>query len=76
MSGCRVTGVGPPETPPPVLGSKKKPGLNRVNSLSYADNLTSNTNLSRLFHSAFRACLDFVSHSVIILLSNTRRVVK
>ena len=30
ISGCRVTGVGPPE-PPPVLGSKKKkPGLNRV----------------------------------------------
>ena len=32
ISGCRVTGVGPPEPPPPVLGSKKKPGLNRVKS--------------------------------------------
>ena len=32
ISGCRVTGVGPPE-PPPVLGSKKKPGLNRVKVL-------------------------------------------
>ena len=31
ISGCSVTGVGPPETPPPVQGSKKKPGLNRVN---------------------------------------------
>ena len=30
ISGYRVTGVGPPEPPPPVLGSKKKPGLNRV----------------------------------------------
>ena len=31
ISGCRVTGVGPPKPPPPVLGSKKKPNLNRVN---------------------------------------------
>ena len=32
ISGCRFTGVGPPEPPPPpVLGSKKKLGLNRVN---------------------------------------------
>ena len=30
IRGCRVTGVGPPEPPPPVQGSKKKPGLNRV----------------------------------------------
>ena len=33
ISGCRVTGVGPPK-PSPVLGSKKKPFLNRV-KLSY-----------------------------------------
>ena len=33
ISGCRVIGVGPPESPPPphpVQGSKKKPSLNRV----------------------------------------------
>ena len=29
ISGCCVTGVRPPE-PPPVQGSKKEPGLNRV----------------------------------------------
>ena len=32
ISGCRVTGVGPPEPPPPgSWEAKKKPGLNRVN---------------------------------------------
>ena len=30
INGCRVREVGPPQPPPPVLGSKKKPGLNRV----------------------------------------------
>ena len=40
ISGCRVTGVGPSE-PPPVLGSKKKPGLNRVNMVQNGRNLNS-----------------------------------
>ena len=42
ISGCRVTGVRPPEPPSPpppppptqVMGSKQKPGLNRVNVLN------------------------------------------
>ena len=32
ISGCRVTGVGPPEPPTGPGKQKKKPGLNRVNS--------------------------------------------
>ena len=32
ISGCRVTGVGPPEPPPPPRSweAKRKPGLNRI----------------------------------------------
>ena len=41
ISGCSVTGVGPPE-PPPGPGKQKKPGLNRVK-------LNLDTVLKRLF---------------------------
>ena len=42
ISGCRVTGVGPPEAPPPGPGKQKKPGLNRVKqSLGELMNITS-----------------------------------
>ena len=34
ISGCRVTGVGPPEPPPPGPGKQIKTGLSRVKTIA------------------------------------------
>ena len=63
IRGCRVTGVGSP----PVLGSKKKPGLNRVKIQNFCDSTMSHgavIHLTRLCPIKRELCATKLSLSI------------